>query len=298
MFKPILNLSKVTGWAITSGAPNAAHTVVCEIQPGPRFHNISIIGNAGTAKLMTDLVSDIRVIANDEVVRLHSADELNKKNMLYGTTWNAYNGGTAAAEFHLPIHFAEPWRKDSLTGDKLAWNTRNLRTFRVEVDVKASTFTSPTALRFQAEADSAPLDTDAPGLMGLIVKIGRTNINLASGWNDIMQLPRKGIYQEINVVQAPTSSGITELEIKQGDKTRLQLTYNAIVARLKQRDMVPISAGSGDNPTRTMTDIIFDADDRPTSGLISDPAADFLIRLNAASALGNTVVLYNTLEPL
>src|SRR6185436_5940131 len=127
MFKPVIPLSRVTGWNVASGSATAAHTVVCDIQPGPRFANIIITGNAGTGKKMTDLIGDIRVICNDEVIRLHNSTELNAKNALYGPQFAAVNGNLAANIFHLPIHFSEPWRKDTFSGDVLAWNTRNLR---------------------------------------------------------------------------------------------------------------------------------------------------------------------------
>ena len=305
MFKPILPLSKVSGWAVASGSATAAHTVVCEIQPGPRFDNILITGNAGTAKKMTDLIGDIRVIANDETVRLHSATELNAKNVLYGPQYAAVNGNLAAGTFQLPIYFAEPWRKDTITDDALAWNTRALRTFRVEVDIKADTFTSAVQLSFQAEADVAPLPQDAPGVMGLIVKCDRTTLNLATGWNDVMSFPRIGAYQEINLV----STAITDLEIFQGSGKRMgPITLAQLRARQVNRDMQPLyfagtspatsSIGGTDHAaTRGMTDIVFDSNDKPNSSLISDPSQDFNVRLNI-SAGANVVALYSRLTTL
>jgi hypothetical protein len=321
-FKPILPLSKVSGWAVASGVAGAAHTVVCEIQPGPRFDNILISGNAGVSKKMTDLIGDIRVIANDEVVRLHSATELNAKNALYGPQYAAFHGNSAHATaannvFQLPIYFAEPWRKDTLTDDALAWNTRNLRNFRVEVDIKADTFTTPTALSFMAEADTAPLAPDAPGLMGLIVKTDRTTLNLATGWNDVMSFPRIGAYQEINLV----STAITDIEIIQGAARRFGPIGRAqLQARQFNRDMFPIypalaaaagapamdvglttgvelMGGTLHCATRGMTDIVFDMNDKPNSSLIADPSADFNVRLNI-SAGANVVALYNRLTTL
>lgn len=321
-YKAILPLSKVTGWSVASTVLCTAHTVVCEIQPGPRFDNILISGCAGVSKKMTDLIGDIRIIANDEVVRLHSATELNAKNALYGPQYAAYNGnagsGTAANNvFQLPIYFAEPWRKDTMTDDKLSWNTRNLRSFRVEVDIKADTFTTPTALSFQAEADTAPLDSDAPGLMGLIVKCDRTTLNLATGWNDVMSLPRIGAYQEINLV----STAITEAEILQGNKKRLgPIGLAQLQARQFNRDMFPIypalaaaagapggvlgatsgialMGGTNHCATRGMTDLVFDMNDKPNSSLISDPSEDFNVRLNISTG-ANVVALYNRLATL
>ncbi len=305
MFKPIIPLSKITGWSVPSGSANAAHTVTCDIQPGPRIHNIMITGNAGTAKKMTDLIGDIRVICNDEVVRLHSAAELNAKNVLYGPQHAAENGNLAAVLFHLPLHFAEPWRKDTYSGDILAWNTRNLRNMRVEVDIKADTFTSPVALSFQAEGDVAPLPADAPGLMGLIVKVDRTNLNLASGWNDVMQFPRSGAYQELNFV----TTSITDVEILIGTKRVVgPITLAQIRHRLRQREMEPIyraatspattTIGGIDHAaTRGMTDLVFDADDKPNSSLIPSPGEEFNVRLNTNGAI-TPVVLYSRLMPL
>jgi|KBSSwiStaDraftv2_1062776.scaffolds.fasta_scaffold02962_11 hypothetical protein len=307
MFKPILPLSKISGWNVQqTPTATAAHTVLCEIQPGPRFHNILITGNAGTAKKMTDLIGDIRVICDDEVVRLHSATELNAKSVLYGPIWAADNGNLAAGTFQLPIFFSEPWRKDTLTGDKLAWNTRNLRNFRIEVDIKATTYDTAAALSFQGEGDYAPLDSDAPGKMGLIVKCDRTTLNLATGWNDVMSFPRSGVYQEINLV----STAITDIEIRQGQGGIIMgpLSLAQLRARQKHRDMEPLYraatspatttiGGTDHAATRGMTDIVFDADDRPVSGLVSDPSKDFNVRLNI-SAGANVVALYNRLAPL
>jgi hypothetical protein len=96
MFKALVPLSRVAGWSVPSGSANTAHTVTCEIQPGARFHKILITGNAGTGKKMTDLIGDIRITLNDEVVRLHSAAELNALNVLYGPQYAAVNGNLAA----------------------------------------------------------------------------------------------------------------------------------------------------------------------------------------------------------
>ena len=322
MFKPILPLSKVSGWAVASGVANAAHTVICEIQPGPRFDNILISGNAGVSKKMTDLIGDIRVIVNDETVRQHSAAELNAINALYGPQYAAYNGNAGSATaannvFQLPIFFAEPWRKDTITDDKLAWNTRNVRNFRIEVDIKADTFTTPTALSFQAEADAAPLDSDAPGLMGLIVKYDRTTLNLATGWNDVMSLPRIGAYQALHLV----STAITDVEILQGAARRLgPIGLAQLQARQFNRDMFPIypafaaaaaapagvlgatsgiaiMGGTNHAATRGMTDVVFDQNDKPSSSLIADPSQDFNVRLNI-SAGANVVALYSRLTTL
>lgn len=323
MFKQIIPLSKVSGWAITSGSANAAHTVVCEIQPGARFHNILISGGAGVSKKMTDLIGDIRVIANDEVVRLHSATELNAKLALMGPQYCAYKGNSGHATaannvFDLPIMFAEPWRKDSLAGEKLAWNTRGLRNFRVECDIKADTFTTPTQLAFTAEIDYAPLDADAPGVMGLIKKTDRTTINTAADWNDIMTFPRSGIYQEINFV----STAITEIEVKRGNSTEIgPLLLQKLQSRQIHADMFPVfpafaaAAAAPDIPvgvddgtalpyggtvhaaSRGMTDIVFDGNDRLISGLVSDPSRDFNVRIKITTG-ANIVALYDRLAPL
>ena len=306
-YKPILPLSKVSGWAVASGVANAAHTVICEVQPGARFDNIVISGCAGVSKKMTDLIGDIRVIANDETVRQHSAAELNAINALYGPQYAAYNGNAGSATaannvFQLPIYFAEPWRKDTITDDKLAWNTRNLRNFRIEVDIKA---------------DTAPLDSDAPGLMGLIVKYDRTTLNLATGWNDVMSLPRIGAYQALHLV----STAITDVEILQGNQKRLgPIGLAQLQARQIYRDMFPIYpamaaaaaapagvlgatsgiaivGGTNHAATRGMTDVVFDMNDKPNSSLIADPSADFNVRLNISTG-ANIVALFARLAAL
>lgn len=306
MFKTLKPLSKVTGWSVPSGSANTAHTVVCEVQPGERIHKILITGNAGTAKKMTDLLGDIRVIVNDEVVRLHSAAELNALNALYGPQFAAVNGNLAAGTFQLPIYLAEPWRKNDLVGEKLAWNTRNVRTMRVECDTKADTFTAAVALSFLAEVDRAPLDQDAPGLMGLIKKVDRTTINLAAGWNDCMSFPRRGVYQEINI---GTAADVTNAEIKIGSEVVVgPATLAQLRAQAVQADCEPIYraatspatttiGGTDHATTRSMTDIIFDVNDRLDSGLIPDPSKDFNVRLQCTSG-GNTTILYQRLDSL
>lgn len=314
MFKSLVPLSNIGGWNVSGSGATAGHTVSCQIQPGPRFHKILITGGAGTSAgatvNMTSLIGDIRLIVDDGVVRLHSAAELNALNVLYGPQYAAVNGNhahaTAPRLFQLPVYFSEPWRLNDLVGEKLAWNTKFVRTFKIEVDIKPGTFVAAIPLSFMAEVDDAELDAGAPGTMGLIKHVGRTSENLGQGWNDYMKLPRSGVYQEINIV---TPTNVTQVEVKRGKEVIIgPITLAQLRASSVQAGMEPLyrAATSPDADTRGgtahaaargMTDIVFDLNDRLDSGFIPDPSKDFNLRLNCAAG-ENTNIIYQRLAPL
>ena len=195
----------MNGWSAVSASAYAGGTVTIDVPVGPTYHTIWLTGSAGTAKKLTDLTGDIRNKINGKVQRIHTADELNLLNQAHGAQYAAKNAGTAAALFVLPIFLAEPWRKNLAAREGLAWGTGDVSTFQIEVDIKASTFTSPVALSAKAEIDDGP---DRP--LGVITKVFSTNIPVASGWNDFTQFPKRDNYAQISIADA----NLAEFEVK------------------------------------------------------------------------------------
>src|ERR1043165_7086550 len=124
MTKRKINLSSVTGWSGNTTA-FSAHTVTVDLPVGVRYHRIWIAGHAGSGKKATDLIGEIRLNVNGKPQRRFTLTELLKVNALYsgpgGTlAYAGRNGNVAATAFYIPIHLAEPWRKQLGNPDRTA----------------------------------------------------------------------------------------------------------------------------------------------------------------------------------
>jgi Viral coat protein P2 N-terminal domain len=287
MTKSIINLNNVQGWGVSSGVAYGGGTVTIDVPVGPTYHTIWLQANAGTSKKMADLIGDIRIKINGKVQRVHSAVELNTLNQLHGSQYGATLGATNASLFVLPIFFAEPWRKNLAAQEGLAWGTKDVSTFQIEVDIKADTFTSPVALTAKAEIDNGPSRD-----LGVITKVFSTQIPVASGWNDFTNFPKRDAYAQISI----WDSNSPEFEVKVNNETIRQATDAANAAHLGHKDMFPKAAASGDVVDQlAITHIVFDVDDIPGNALAmvrdGKPVRDFNVRLNTTST-GTVKALY------
>lgn len=282
MTKDIVNLNNVNGPQPVSAVAFGGGTVTIDVPVGPTYQAIFINGNAGTGKLMTDLIGEIRIKINGKVQRVRTAQRINQMNELHGSQYAAVNGATAALAFSLPIFFAEPWRKNINAQEGLAWGTGDVSTFQIEVDLKASTFTSPVSITAQAMIDDGPARA-----LGIITKWFEYNIPTASGWNDFTQLPRtSGAYAQLTIIDP----NLSEYEFKTSNKVRRQATAARHNNYLAYLDMYPAPVAAGNVVARTgFYDIVFDLDDIPGNALpMNDPATgkpwrDVNLRINTAS---------------
>lgn len=250
------NLTSVSTQSITAAAGFSAHTVTLNVPVGPRYHTLWVKGNAGTGKKMIDLIGEIRVKLNDQVQRVHTAEELNKLNVLFGLEYAASGGLTAATDFALPIFFAEPWRKSIAAQEGNAWATgaQSVDSFQVEIDVKtyASATAGVTTLSFTAEyeesfylADGTEVAADTVPI-GLIEKVYATTIPSPGGgtdYGDFIQLPKREPISQITVFDYTNFVGF---ELRINNKVFREDTKTQNEYKLIARGMFP-------NPTKTAT---------------------------------------------
>lgn len=297
--KRIVNLPTSSGSAIVAGVAFNAHTITVDCPVGPRYHAIYIkCLSAGTAKVGTDLLGEIRLKVNGKVQRVFTADELNKLNLLNGVEWACKGFATAATEFTLPIWFAEPWRKSTEAQQGLAWSTGDVSSFQLEVDIKAyGIVAAVNGLTFQAEIDDSFITVDGktvPQPMGVITKWFNFQLPIvaASSWHDFTGFPKRGFYQSIHLIDA----NIDEFEIKVDNSIYHQDTATGNIAKLQQRQMLPSPTATAtpytvaaDMPTRGMVDIVLDRDDRLDSALPmvypnGRPVQDFNVRVKSGAS--------------
>lgn len=269
----IVNLPTINGFTA-----NAACTATIDVPIGPTYHCIWLNGNAGTAKKVTDLITEIRVKLNGKSQRIISADRLNKLNILNGTRYACIGAGTAAAAFFLPIWFAEPWRDNMAERERFVWGTNGLSTFQIEIDCAATaanaTLTAKAEVSNSSTQDNHDDNNVQPGL-GPIVKWNSLIIPVsATGWMDFTGFPKRDFYQQISFI----TTAIDEFEIKVGSEILRQDTKAGNEARLVARGLVPIPTATAtpnnlavDIPTRGMQDIVFDYDDPLNSALAMNP---------------------------
>lgn len=116
-------------------AVGAGQTATVNLPTNRRYHKLFINykGNANKATMEAD-IEEIRILVDGNVQRRFSAADLFKVNAL---------NGIGVTPGFLPIYFSEPWRRNAIGEDALAWGMYDRGTFQIEIDI-ASGATSPT----------------------------------------------------------------------------------------------------------------------------------------------------------
>lgn len=310
------NLTAVTGSAITAAGAFNAHTITLNVPPGPRYHVIWMKGRAGAAKVMTDLINEIRVKINDKVQRVFTADELNKLNLLFGVEFAAKGAATADATWELPIFFAERWRKSVAAQQGTAWNTggKSVSSFQIEVDIKAyagatAGVTTPTFKGEYEEAYFLPNGNEIAAdtvPIGFINKVYNTQIASPGGgaaFGDYMLLPTREPISQISIVDY-TNFVAFELRINNAvfrEDTKAGNDARNIAAGMWPAPTATVTPNSvaADIPTRGMVDIVPDHDDLLTSLIPvfqnGRPINSINLRLMTSTAAGSNIkCIYQT----
>lgn len=310
------NLTTLMGSAIAASTVFSAHTITLDVPIGPRWHVIWLKAIAGTGKVMTDLIGEIRVKLNNKVQRVMTADELNKLNLLMGTEYVAINNQSATLAFELPIFFGEPWRKSIAAQQGTAWSTGggSVSSFQIEIDIKAyastAGVTTITAKGEYEESFYLPSGkeiaaSDVP--IGFITKWYNTQIPSPGGgtaFGDFMGLPKNEPIQQISFVDY---TNFVAYEIRLNNAIFREDTKLGNEARLKRWGMLPnptstatpFNLAADVGLTRGMVDIVFDGDDLLTSLLpvvLNGRAINSLnVRLMTSTAAGTNIkCLYQT----
>lgn len=223
-------------------------------------------GVAATIAEMAALITGIRVKINGKVQRTYSAAEL--------MALNAFRG-IAPVNGHLPIFFAEPWRRTAQGEDVLAWGMVGVSTFQVEVDIAAGA-TSP-ALLAVAEKSSENRS------LGAIVKVRKFAFSAAgAGAFNIQTLPKTDNYFAMHMGTA----AISDVEIKVNQVEQVAASRSMVHQMVTEKGWVPQTGYThlAFDHTGRVGDILMVKDSKGTQ------AADFRVDLTMTGAANFTLI--------
>lgn len=228
MIKQRIQLRSITNVA-------ASKTALIEIPVGLRYHGIFLqhgyaAGTNTIAAAATNL-SEIRVKVNARIQRTMSGTQLRDMNILNGTSFDCTGLPNTGCTF--PIFFAEPWRRDEVDQDALAWPTNGWQSFQIEVDIGAASTPTLTA---SAVVDTLTTNPNSRG----IVKWLRQNITAAGTSFDFTTLdPRDFLTQISFYPDSGGSNAATQVTFRVDGVILHELTNLANTAVLTNHEMTP-----------------------------------------------------------
>lgn len=266
----------------------ASKTALIDIPVGPRYHTIILehgyaAGTNTVAAAMSN-ITEVRILVNDRVQRVFSGTQLRDLNILNGTTFDCQGVPNTAPGVSLPIYFAEPWRKDSASQDALAWQSRNFKSFRIEVDL--STASTPTLVASAVIDDFVARDTTGKEIEPLFVTMRRQQVAAAGTSFDITTIDKRGLLQQISLYpDSGASQAATIVTVRRDGDIVRELTKSANFALLTNNDMTPTASGRSSN----IYDLVFDHDDLINSSLNLSGVKEFTLTVEAASAMSGNM---------
>jgi hypothetical protein len=270
--------------------------VTLDLPLGYRYHEISIgyVDGGSSPNDITALFGDIIVYRNGTPERTHTSLELDHLNGLNGSQYQRQQLGTGANMRQVQtIFFAEPWRKDKVDTDRMAWSVdaaNGFRTFQIKLTTLVQ-IPSTASFFAWARVDDA-LKPPQNGQQS-VKKVYRAQIPASGSSNDVTTLDARDAYQVISL-KHPTGAYIQYATLKNNGVIMFE--------RVRQEDNAGDLTNLGLNPATSQTagafgyDIVLDADDPLYSAM---PATAPWLKLEySATASGNVVALIERLGPL
>ncbi len=246
---------------------------------------------AGTNTIAAALafIDEVRVIVNGTVLRTFSGLQLRDQNVANGSTYDCSGLPNTTVGVNLPIFFAEPWRKDARDQDALAWSTKGMNSFKVEVSMTANAGGAPTLAAFAVVDD---VIVDAPASDILYCKWIRQSFNGGSPNVDITTIDRRGYLQQVTLY--PTAA-LTDVVVKKDALIISELKRTQNDALLLTHGMQTVGATGR---IANVWDVVFDHDDLLGSSVDLRGSRELVVSLTSGSALGTTVGIVQRLESL
>ena len=258
-----------------------------------RCHEIHIgYGHAaGTNTVAAALafVEEIRVIVNGTVLRTMSGAQLRDQNVQNGSAYDFTGLPNTTVGVDMPIFFAEPWRKDVVDQDSLAWSSKPMNSFKIEVQLAANAGGAPTLNAF-AVVDDVVLEKPAREI--LYCKWARQTFNGGSTEVDITNIDRRGFIQQVTLYP---SAALTEVIVKKDALIISELKRTQNDAIMLHHGMLTVGATGR---VANVWDVVFDHDDLLGSSLDMRGSRDFVLTLKSGSTLGSTTGIIQRVEPL
>lgn len=255
-------------------AVGAGQTATLNIPLGPTYHRIDLIykesGTLANEATLKAGINDVRVKIGGRAQRTHSAAQILEIEQFYGMTF---------AAGHLPLFFAEPWKRTTQGEDFLAWGTQDVPTFQIEVDIDAGA-TAPT-LEAYAEISRVPR------ALGVIKRMRRFFVGVtATGDRQVQDLPKVGTsYAALHCFE--TAPGDIDSVLVEVDQTKVWDTPDHMANALYvDRGLVPQSG---------IFSVAFDFDRRVGSPLSmvkanGNTVSDFMVTATMGAAANFTIV--------
>lgn len=271
----------------------ASKTALIDLPIGPRYRWIVLehgySSGTNTVAAAATNISAIRVKINGKVQRTYSGTELRDLNILNGTTCDCLGVPNTSPGVSFPIFLWEPWRKDALDADKLAWPTNRISSLQIEVDL--STASTPT-LTASAVIDAATAE-DVAKAIGIadpkqvpIVKVFKQGIAAAGTSFDYSNLDRRDALQQISLYPDSGGSNVTtQVDLRVNGAVIHELIFSANKSLLTTSGLTPAASGR----TASITDLVLDHDDIVGSALNLNGTRDVTLTIRAGSAMSGTI---------
>jgi hypothetical protein len=261
----------------------ASKTALIEVPVGLRYHYIVLhhgyAAGTNTIAAAATNVSEIRVKVNTAIQRTMSGTQLRDMNILNGTAFDCLGLPNTSPGVSFPIYFAEPWRRDEVDQDALAWPSNGWSSFQIEVDLGAAS--TPTLIG-SAVVDS--LTTNA-GNRG-IVKWLRQGIPAAGTSFDYVTLDGRDFLQQISLYpDSGGSNAATQVTFRVDGVTLHELTNAQNTALLTNYEMTPAASGR----TGSIYDMVLDHDDLLGSAVNMNGTKSRTLTIAAGGAQSGTV---------
>jgi len=245
-------------------------TATLALPTSQKYHGIQITykssGVDATAAQMKADITQVRLKVNGKVQRVFSATQLFVANYDNGHTV-IYNG-------KIQIFFAEPQRRTAQGEDALAWGTKDVDSFQVEVDI-AGTALAPS---MSAEVLVDPVNT----VMGPIIKWRTQNVPVtATGITTTTTFDKNNAYYRIHAF----STDINAVAVIVDQERVLEATKGSLDAFYAANGLLV-------DPSETL--IAFDPNQRVSSALSmiknGAPVSEFRVEWDMAVAASFTVM--------
>jgi len=273
----------------------AGKKAVVSLPLGLRYHTVwlELGNNAVAANTITDLVDDIVVKINGKPQRIATGDQTNQLNGVNGTQFLLSATGVdgqVTRRLHLPIYFAEPWRKSVDEVAALALRANGIESLQIEVGMKAGLAAPLLSGWYEFDYDNRPI--------GIISKWNRRDFSAVGSSVDISTIDKRDFIEAVHLF--PTSDGKFVSDVKltaNGEEIRDRITTVQNAATLLGREMNP------DTSATPRYDLVFDYDD-PVNGALPTqangaPIKELTLKLtwNAAAAGTQTAIIKRTGPP-
>ena len=268
---------------------------VVNLPLGLRYHVVwlELGNNAVAANTITDLVDDIVVKINGKPQRIATGDQTNQLNGVNGPQFLLSATGVdgqVTRRLHLPIYFAEPWRKSVDEVAALALRANGIESLQIEVGMKAGLAAPLLSGWYEFDYDNRPI--------GIISKWNRRDFSAVGSSVDISTIDKRDFIEAVHLF--PTSDGKFVSDVKltaNGEEIRDRITTVQNAATLLGREMNP------DTSATPRYDLVFDYDD-PVNGALPTqangaPIKELTLKLtwNAAAAGTQTAIIKRTGPP-